>query len=128
MTAYTVVSGNPTARLATGTSINVTINSSTPAEFSSGAVSQALTNGTVYCVAIGDDNNVSGSLSLKYDNGSAPGRFNSTNIGLANPFGYTGSDSGRHYSWWAVYTTSGGGATIYPVWRSVGSGIGTGIF
>lgn len=106
--AYTVVSSNPDTRLATITTI--AIGDTTAQWRTTATVSQALSNGTTYCIGISAETD-SDSGGIWYDAGSAPGRINSTLTTLAASFSPTGTDSGRHYSIYATYTASGGGAT-----------------
>lgn len=108
MTAYTVTAGSPDALFAAGTT--VTITSGTATWYNSATVSQSLTNGTTYCVALGFGL-MSGFMNLLFDNGTAPGRFNSSSVGFSDPFAVSGTDSGRHYSWYATYTAAGGATT-----------------
>jgi hypothetical protein len=103
--AYSVVASNPSARLASP--VSIAISGESQAWFTTAAVSQTLVNGTVYCVGISSETDAD-PVSIYYDDGSAPGRINSTNTTLADPFGATGTDSGRHYSWYATYTAGGG--------------------
>ena len=60
--------------------------------------------------------NVSYASYIKYDSGSAPGRYaRSDGTGeLTDPFGTVGTDSGRHYSIYATYTDGGRGTVIVP--------------
>jgi hypothetical protein len=110
--AYTFVGGVPSARLAAKVDISV---SGTEAWQSVGSLSQALTNGVAYCSAFSGENNVgSAFFRIFYDAGSAPGRIGSTNTTLTDPFGATGTDSGRHYSIYATYTAGGGGEAVKP--------------
>lgn len=53
MAIYTVVDGKPATRLAAG--VAIAINSATPGWWYSSAVTQELSNGVEYCVAMGDD-------------------------------------------------------------------------
>jgi hypothetical protein len=107
--AYTVSSGNPTTRLAT--KVNIVVSGTAYNWYSVTGLSQSMSNGVIYCSAwSGEDYGGLNSINIKYDNGSAPGRFNSTNTTLATTFGVTGTDSGRHYSAYATYTASGGAA------------------
>lgn len=77
MTSYTVTSSQPNALLATGTSMTVT--NDPPEWYTSSAVSQALTNGVTYCVALGFSTLTGGGeFAPYYDAGSTPGRFSST--------------------------------------------------
>lgn len=128
MTSYTQVTLQPSALLAAGTSLTI---ETTTQWYTSGTVSQSLTNGTIYCVAAGFGSlSTSGSeLTLHYDAGTNPGRFNSSSVALTDPFAVSGTDSGRHYSWYATYTApavaspssgaqliiQGGGQVILPV-------------
>jgi hypothetical protein len=110
---YTVVSGNPTTRTDGEFGHAWTATHGTTLTWSaSSTFSLALTNGVTYCVAFGSVNKVVG---LGYDAGSAPGRINSTDLSFANPYNYTGTDSGRHYSVYATYTAGGAGANTYNV-------------
>lgn len=105
MTAYTSVAGVPTSPIASGTTVTAP---NDPAWVSSAAVSQSMTNAVVYVVAAGFSTMPSGTVSIFYDEGSAPGRLNSSSTTFTDPFAVLGTDSGRHYSWYATYTASGG--------------------
>lgn len=104
--AYTVVSGNPDARLAAR--VNVAINA-LQQWFTTATVSQAMSAGSTYSVAISSEDDAD-AINIYFDAGVAPGRINSTLTTLAASFSPTGTDSGRHYSWYATYTASAGGA------------------
>jgi hypothetical protein len=83
-----------------------------------------LTNGVTYCLAWSGENAGANTANIWYANGVAPGRFNSLSVTLTNPFGWTGVDSGRHYSIYAdvnrvaintispQYGLPGGGKTV----------------
>lgn len=105
---YSVLTGNPDTRLAAITSVNIT--SATKQLWTSSAVSQSLSAGTVYCVGLSSETSANQS-ELYYDEGSNPGRINSSNNILAASFAPSGTDSGRHYSWYATYTSSGAAST-----------------
>lgn len=112
MTAYTVVAGVVSARLAVASNVTVT---NVAGWRTSGAVSQALTNSTGYCTAIGFGSQSAGeTLTIRYDNGSAPGRFGSTAVAMNDPFSPSGTDSGRQYSWYSTYTSGGSSASSSP--------------
>jgi hypothetical protein len=104
VSAYTVVSGNPTTQLTT--KVDISFNETQNQFNSVSGLSQSLTNGVIYCIGCSGED-MTGSTFLYYDNGSAPGRFNSTNTTLQATFGVTGTDSGRHYSIYATYTAAG---------------------
>lgn len=98
--------------------VTVVVNSTTGQWWTTSTVSQAMSAGSAY--GIGWDATISTSpyCTLNYDNGSAPGRFNSTLTafpGAGGNFSPTGTDSGRHYSIYATYTASG----TFPVVESV---------
>ena len=112
LAAYTFVSSLPDARLA---SPQVTTpgytNESTPAWVSTATVSQAMSAGSAYCIGSSAEGmGVFDTYRIYYDAGSPPGRINSTGTSLNDPFSPTGTDSGRHYSWYATYT-AGSSAT-----------------
>jgi hypothetical protein len=108
--AYTVVTGNPTSRLAS--KVDISVGGSTYDWYSVSGLSQSMVAGSTYCIAVsGEDYTGTLGIGIKYNNGTAPGRFNSTNTTLQATFGVTGTDSGRHYSIYATYTAGGGGAT-----------------
>lgn len=104
--AYTLVAGVVTSRLAEP--VDVSITSATKQWWTTPAVSQALVAGSSYCVGMSSQNNGSSDAwEDYYDAGSAPGRFNSTSTTLDASFSPTGTDSGRHYSIYATYTSGG---------------------
>jgi hypothetical protein len=107
--AYDVIAGYPTNRLAPKVDILMDVNEN-GAKWRTTAVAQALVEGVTYGLAwSGEDSGGASSVVIVYwDAGSAPGRFNSTNTTLAAVFGYTGTDSGRHYSAYATYAAGGG--------------------
>jgi hypothetical protein len=111
MTAYTVTGGIPSALVASGTSVII----GTTGWASSSIVNQVLSAGTVYCVALSMATLSGDTGNFAYDSGSAPGRFNSDSTTFTDPFNATGTDSGRHYSWYATYTAGGGaGGSFTP--------------
>lgn len=111
MAAYQITAGVPTNQLSsasTSVSISTTLN-----WYSSSAVSQVMTAGNTYGVAFTLPG-ITGSLpgtSEFFDAGSAPGRLVTTDgtvtgCFLTSTFGAVGTDSGRHYSWYATYTSA----------------------
>jgi hypothetical protein len=99
--AYTVVSGGAVSRLGTATTITMT---TTPGWFDSAAVSQALTNGAVYCVAFG--NNVN-SGNIYYDSATNARDRDITNTTLPTTWAHNSYSTPR-YSIYATYTAEGG--------------------
>jgi len=115
ITPYTVVSGSPSVPVdATGLLISL---STTPSWQSSATGSLSLTDAVKYCT-VTRFNSCAVNTQMRYDEGSAPGRLNSSSTTFTNPFAVSGTDSGRHYSWYATYTTSG---TVYTLTASVTS-------
>ena len=102
--AYTVVEGVPSSRLAAG--VSLTTNSATAQWWTTGAVSQAMANGSVYCTGF---DFIGSNRTLYFDEGSAPGRHLSNHNTLPATWAGATTDSGRHYSIYATYTAAGGG-------------------
>jgi hypothetical protein len=108
MTAYTVVAGAATALLATGT--NITIPQAGSATwYHSSAVSQSLTNGVTYGVAIGYGTN---NLYQYYDTGPT----NSVDREADYTFGATWVHSAWSTVFWSIYATyaASGGTPASP--------------
>jgi hypothetical protein len=100
---YSIVGGVPSARLSAGV---IVVLPTVAAWADSAAVSQALSNGVTYCVALGNDG--AGTENAYYDTGSGNNRSNDTGAG-ALPASWT------HATWsttrWGVYATYTAGAS-----------------
>jgi len=110
--AIYVSTGTPTTLLGSTT---ITVGTSLDWATSS-ALSFSMTGGTTYVQAFSVPNPPNVGRSISFDAGVAPGRLLRADAScvtgpvMTDPFGGVGTDSGRHYSIYATYTTSGGSA------------------
>lgn len=107
MAAYVTSSNVPGARLAP--TVQITFSSTTPGPWTTSGLSQNLSAGVTYSVALSAHDG-SSAINCYFDNGSVPGRIISSNASLTDPWPNLGSDSGRHYTWWATVTASSSSA------------------
>lgn len=112
---YSIVSSIPEARL--GSTANTPNVSTTAAWMDTSALSEAMSAGVAYNVALSGQALVgASSFRIYYDTGSAPGRRVSSNTTLEDPFADSGtSDSGTHYSLYATYTAGGASTPKGPL-------------
>lgn len=112
LAAYTMDNGSPklpVTRLATAATVSLT--GGTAAWYTTATVSQALTSGTRYCVALGDGNSYT---NIFYDSYGATARSNNNTSAL--PATWTNNGTGSVvYSMYATYTVSAG--TVTPTRR-----------
>lgn len=102
---YDMVSGDPDTRL--GSAQSITVTNTTVQDNSVTGLSLAMSNGSTYCVAIG---NASGTIRQHYDS-TADSRSVDSSSAFPADFTESLSDSIRQ-SIYAVYTTGGGGVTV----------------
>jgi hypothetical protein len=111
MAAYSVTSDLPNVRL--GTPVSITLPDTTPDWANSGAVSQAMTNGVVYCLAVGGFS--SATMTSYYDT-ITNGRSGDTSTTL--PATWTHAQYGAaQFSMYATYTA--GTTTTKPKRRVI---------